>query len=371
MTQQLVVGEWYELPGIPNVVICLMKTDNFLMYPEWITQRDTELRSKKKSTIDHLRVLFPTHHIVAAGELTEDDVWEDGTEYEAGTEWRLDANTRSYLWETGQTNALPENVLVVKYCEPTLIKLRRTYWTFDNPSAAEVAAEVVTGCQKSLGMNLKTKKFQEGQYVTALSYLCKYDDPETYGEKGLWTETDDKTITQSEYRRTKMQNAIMQYKDNIIAVDDLLNETKYNKHFDQCFMVALFLHHVKFGYWEKSVVNLLKLITEELKDEFDDPIQIPMATKGKLNATGWIQRENTNYGNGRKWIPDRGKMDGFSQGVPFFSYWLAIQKEKGMKHKQNCGAKQGYPQWFKEFLKMPNRSHELNDLKSKILTDFD
>ena len=42
-----------------------------------------------------------------------------------------------------------------------------------------------------------------------------------------------------------------------------------------------------------------------------------------------------------------------------------------MKHKQNMGAKQGYSQWFKEYLKMPNRSHELNDLKSKILTDFD
>ena len=64
MTQQLVVGEWYELPGIPDVIICLMKTDNFLMYPEWITQRDTLMRSKKKASLDHLRVLFPTHHIV-------------------------------------------------------------------------------------------------------------------------------------------------------------------------------------------------------------------------------------------------------------------------------------------------------------------
>ncbi len=351
MTQQLVVGEWYELPGIPDVIICLMKTDNFLMYPEWITQRDTLMRSKKKASLDHLRVLFPTHHIVALGELTEDDVWEDGTEYEAGTEWRLDANTRAYLWQSGKTNALPENVLAVKYREPTLVKLRRTYWTFDNPSAAEMAAEVLTGCQKSLGMNLKTKKFVEGQYVTALSYTCQYHDPDNYGAKGLWSETDDKTITQSEYRRTKMQNAIMQYKNTIIALDTLLDTTKYNKHYDQTFMTALFLHHIKNNHFSKEIEILCKLLSGTKEDKYGETEGIMIKQKGMLDAVGWIYRECIGQSN---YIPDRGKMDGFAQGVPFFSYWLDVAKDKGLKHQQKVGAKQGYQKWFESFLKRPD-----------------
>tara|TARA_B100000378_G_scaffold88293_1_gene69885 strand:+ start:7376 stop:8488 length:1113 start_codon:yes stop_codon:yes gene_type:complete len=361
----LEVGVWYSLPGIPNVVISLQKTSDFLAYPEWITQRNTKQRATKKSVIDHLRKLFPTHHIVGLGKLTQDDEWEDGTKYSAGTIWRLDANTRSYLWEAGKTDRTPENVLCVMYLEDSLIKLRRTYWTFDNPTAAEVAAEVVTGCQKSLGMNLKTKKFQEGQYVTALSYLCQYDDPDNYGIKGLWTETNDDTITQSEYRRTKMQNAIMQYKDEIIAVDNLLNQTGINKHFDQTFITSLFLLHTRRGTFHDNIELMMKLINEKVEDEYGDVVPISMSTKGRLNATGWIQRENKQPAfGGTVYIPDRGKMDGFAQGVPFFTYWLDVAVEEGLHHKQNQGAKIGYQKWFQEFLARPR----FKQMKEQVLT---
>ena len=113
---------------------------------EWITQRNTRNRIKKKGVIDHLRKLFPTHHVVALGELTEDDVWEDAPQYDAGQGWRLDANSRGLVWQEGLSDRVPENVLAVKYRDKTLTGLRSIYWAFDNPTAAEIAAEVVTGC---------------------------------------------------------------------------------------------------------------------------------------------------------------------------------------------------------------------------------
>ena len=34
--------------------------------------------------------------------------------------------------------------------------------------------------------NTIDSKFQKGGIVTALSFLCKYHDPDTFGEMGLW-----------------------------------------------------------------------------------------------------------------------------------------------------------------------------------------
>ena len=68
--------------------------------------------------------------------------------------------------------------------------MRSIYWAFDNPTAATHAAEVVTGCMKSLKLLPKTKKFKEGQFVTALSYTCMWDNATSYGERGLWSDSD-------------------------------------------------------------------------------------------------------------------------------------------------------------------------------------
>ena len=142
----LTPGVWYQIA--PGVSICLMEIENFLNLPEWITQRNTINRLKKRGVLDHLRKLFPTHLIVAVGELTEDDVWEDNTKYSAGHQWRLDANTRARAWQEGKTDKTPERVLAVKYDDKTLIGLRNIYWAFDNPSATEQTAEVcqAQGC---------------------------------------------------------------------------------------------------------------------------------------------------------------------------------------------------------------------------------
>ena len=59
---------------------------------------------------------------------------------------------------------------------------------------------------------------------------------------------------------------------------------------------------------------------EEIKPhEIDEAQAIYRASK----------RENTM--NDKKFIPNRGKMDGYYEGVPFFCYWLSIAHQKGLK----------------------------------------
>ena len=43
---------------------------------------------------------------------------------------------------------------------------------------------------KSLKLLPKTKKFKEGQFVTALSYTCMWDNATSYGGDGLWSDSD-------------------------------------------------------------------------------------------------------------------------------------------------------------------------------------
>ena len=352
---QLNVGEWYALPGVDDVLIGLITRKEFLDYPEWITQRNTRNRIKKKGVIDHLRKLFPTHHIVALGELLEPDIWEDGEEYDTGDTWRLDANSRGLVWEEGLSDRVPENVLAVKYRGKTLKDLRSIYWAFDNPTAAEIASEVVTGCMKSLKFTAKTKKFQEGQFVTALSYTCMFDNPEEYGSRGLWTESNDDSITQSEYKRMKTLQAVYEYLPTITAVDNLLSITGVNSCYDQTFLTSLFLYHIKSeADFSKNVIKLCKLLAET-KDDDGEVEPVAIAKKGKLTPAGWIVRENVKFYSKPTdiQIPNRGKIDGFYEGVPFFTYWISIADKHGNKdHKQNVGARQGYKRWFNDtFLK--------------------
>tara|TARA_B100000085_G_scaffold281015_1_gene306901 strand:- start:45 stop:1142 length:1098 start_codon:yes stop_codon:yes gene_type:complete len=358
----LTPGVWYQIA--PGISICLMDTKDFLKLPEWITQRNTVNRLKKRGVLDHLRKLFPTHIIVAVGELTKDDVWEDNTKYSAGHQWRLDANTRARAWQEGKTDKVPDNVLAVKYDEDTLIGLRNIYWAFDNPSATEQTAEICQGIFKSLRYFPVTKKFQDGAIVTALSYTCQYHDPDTFGKRGLWTDTDDESITLDEYRRSQTLCAVHTYMDNIKAVDKLLSQTGYNKQFDATFMTALFLFHIQKGPFNSNVTQLLSLIAETALDEDGEIIGIPVVGKGRVNAATWIARENGR--NHDIVIKDRGKMDGFSQGVPFFLYWLNIAYEKGLNHKQNQGPNGGYEKWFTTFMAADDHKTLMHKVEQQI-----
>ena len=109
--KELLTGVWYSF--MPGIAVCAMLYPDFVAIPEWITQRNTRNRIKKLSVLDHLRKLFPTHHIVVIGKLTKDDKWEDGREFKAGSEWVLDANTRRLLWEEGKTDKKPDKVLAI------------------------------------------------------------------------------------------------------------------------------------------------------------------------------------------------------------------------------------------------------------------
>ena len=45
---ELQIGQWYSLPGVDDVLIGLITREEFLSRPEWITQRNTQNRIKKK-----------------------------------------------------------------------------------------------------------------------------------------------------------------------------------------------------------------------------------------------------------------------------------------------------------------------------------
>lgn len=355
--KQFPIGEWYNLPlnvadcnyiDIEGIDISVMPREEFLKYPQWITQRSVEGRIKKKNVLDHLQSLFPTHYIVGMGMLTNDDIWEDETECQAGQVWTIDANSRAYLWKNNKVDILPDNVLAVRFRGKTLKSLRSVYWAYDNPTAAEMAAEIVTGALKSLNTKLKTKKFQDGQFVTALSYTTIFDNPTTYGKKGLWTDTTDDSITNSEFKRTMTCVAVQQYLPTIKAVDALLHECGMSKDFDQTFMTSLFLFHRKYGIFDDNVKTVIKLLAETLLDEDGEKIGIATTKTGALEPQGWIKRENEKgYDQvSQVKIPDRGKIDGFYQGVPFFCYWLSQAYENGTTKKQKTGPRSGYKQWF-------------------------
>ena len=207
--KELLTGEWYSF--MPGIAICAMLYPDFVVIPEWITQRNTRNRIKKNSVLDHLRKLFPTHHIVIIGKLTKDDKWEDGREFKAGSEWVLDANTRRLLWKEGKTDKRPEKLLAIRLEAETLVELRNLYWSYDNPSATELAQEIVTGIFKSLKYAPQTKKFIDGAIITALSYTVKYHDPTTFGSNGLWSNPDDDSTTIDQFKRSQTQLAVRTY----------------------------------------------------------------------------------------------------------------------------------------------------------------
>lgn len=364
--QDLITSVWYSF--IPGIAISAMLYSDFVAIPEWITQRNTRNRIKKLSVLDHLRKLFPTHRIVIIGKLNKDDVWEDGRKFKAGSQWILDANTRRLLWEEGKTDKRPDKVLAIRLESDTLIGLRNLYWAYDNPSATELAAEIVTGIFKSIRYVPQTKKFIDGAIVTALSYTVKFHDPTTYGKSGLWTNPDNPDTMIDEYKRSQTLLAVRTYLDTIKAVDELLAKTGYNKYFDQTFICSLMLHHIKYGIFSDNIVTLCQSLAENLLDEDGDPIVPATPGKGKITAAAWIHRENTVHDGSR--IPERGKMDGYYQGVPFFCYWLSIAHENGLNHKQNTGARGGYQQWFdKDFLAKPDAKElvaQVNSLENVL-----
>ena len=343
------MGVWYLFDT--GIYVGKMPYKEYKKIPMWITQRSLT-RAQKKSVLDYLQLLYPTHKIVIIGHLLEDDEWE-GVEYKADSEWLIDSNTRRYLWELGQTDEVPENLLVVRLDGKTLEEIRDIYWTIDNPSAAEQAAEVVTGIFRSMKVTPLTPKFQKGGIVTALSFLCKYHDPETFGEMGLWSnpDEDDEDISKNTHKRSLTQLAVQTYKDAIVALDKHFHKCGFDKTIDQAMICAYLFHYVKHGEYNENIELLTRLVTENHTD-INGEIEIPPTPNRKvnLNAASWIYRENTKESYTKE-ILDRGKRDGYPKGVAFFCYWLNIAATKSLGYKQKQAPRGGYIEWFDSYKK--------------------
>ena len=347
MVNYLETGKWYTFQSNAlEIYIAQQTREWFLGIPEWISQRDTLARSRKQTVIDALSTLLPDHHIVVVGELTADDEWE-GISYKKGSIFTLDGNTRSHFWSSGLTDELPENVLAVNFIEDSFLGIRNRYWCYDSPSATVQTQEVITGLFKSINFNALTVKFKKAQIVTSLSNLCKYHDPSNFGKDGIFTKGPG-----FQYKRSQTQLAVTRYIDTIRDTDKLLSDVKYtgaertgtSNAFDQVFIAALFLHYQKYRGFSDKIIHACKIFSESLLDENGDVVSVQIPSKGKRTATQWIHREN----QVGEYIRDRGKGEGYTQGIPFFCYWLDVLESKGSKHKQDGGARGGYPKWFSE-----------------------
>ena len=146
--------------------------------------------------------------------------------------------------------------------------------------------------------------------------------------------------------------AVQQYLPTIQAVDELLNEHGISKDFDQTFITALFLFHLKMGVFDDNVIRVIRLLAETQLDSDGEKEGIATTKTGALTPQGWIKRENERGYDAVKdiKIPNRGKIDGYYEGVPFFCYWLSIASTDGYTKKQKSGAKQGYRKWFDDFM---------------------
>ena len=165
---------------------------------------------------------------------------------------------------------------------------------------------------------------------------------------GLIVKSDD--VTQSEYQRMKTLEAVYEYRETIKAVDALLDKTGYNKQFDQTFLTALFLFHLKYGPFDDKVQTLCSLIAETALDEDGDVIPVSVASKGKLNAASWIVRENNTLDESPIVVRLTDSTKVFHSSAS-----LTIASEQGLKHKQNEGPKVGYRKWFDNtFMKRKN-----------------
>ena len=198
-----------------------------------------------------------------------------------------------------------------------------------------------------------TAKFQKGGIVTALSFLCKYHDPDTFGEMGLWSnpDEDDEDISKNTHKRSLTQLAVQTYKDAIVALDKHFHKCGFDKTIDQAMICAYLFHYVKHGEYNENIELLTRLVTENHTD-INGEIEIPPTPNRKvnLNAASWIYRENTKESYTKE-ILDRGKRDGYPKGVAFFCYWLNIAATKSLGYKQKQAPRGGYIEWFDSYKK--------------------
>lgn len=302
----------------------------------WITQRNVENRVKKSSVKQNLSTLRPSHLIVAIGELTEDDTDEKGNEYKKGTRFIIDSNTRKYFWQNGMTNKVPETLFAAVYREPSLIDLRKHYYSYDNPDATEQAAEVMTGIFSLFNFKPKSKKIQGGSITTAQNYASMWTPgAPLYGtNKGIWGIEPDNTETKTTAKRWAMAEQFKFWTREWSYLDNFELGGKLSV-IDQPLLMALLVTSKSYMGEERFSDLIVKLNEKDYNPSSKTPVS-------KIGEAATAMTDDV-YTKGSA------SYDQYVKAFDFYIYWIKRHMED--PDQTNCqGPKGGYSGKGKEWV---------------------
>ncbi len=219
----------------------------FALLEELFCQRDTEGRWNRAKK--YLSQFIPEHAIVVVGKLTQADTL-NGKKYKAGSQFRIDSNTRAYNWGIGGANQIPKDVFVIEFNFPSFARLKECYDTYDSINATEKNQEkfygIITGMCSYEPQSSKVKK---GVIITALNMANVCYQPDTYTSKAPVTEA--------------IPGQTFYFLDEIKAFDQMIvNEGSWN----QTWTCAALMAFKKYGVTNERLLEGLSLLDKKASD---------------------------------------------------------------------------------------------------------
>jgi len=140
-TVRLTLAEWHGVPANPR-------------------QRNTERRARRAR---HLRRFRPEHAVVHMALLPD------------GSTVKIDGHTRDWLWWLGETEGLPDGLLLICHVYPcgSLQDAARCYEAHDNRAALETTTDQVHGATRELGLAFNSPLLASEQFAFGMRLAHK------------------------------------------------------------------------------------------------------------------------------------------------------------------------------------------------------
>ena len=196
--------------------------DDLFEMPFIFCQRDHKKRIEKGKA-DHLKKYTPEHSIgFVFGRYDEDTVIRDDdgnvlTEYKANLPFKIDGNTRSMMWETGEVtrDSLPDVVMgyITTFSGETRIQdSKEAYYRCDSTSATESTSDKIDAfLLRQFGFIINTKESGiKNSIVTSLGYAS------VLAHKG----TGIKGFTQYQLTDSKIESITKKFAPEIMFLHD-------------------------------------------------------------------------------------------------------------------------------------------------------
>lgn len=292
-----------------DISLEVMPVNLLFSYPEWIIQRNVQIRAKKSAVKSNLSTLRPSHFFVAVGQITEDGIDENGNERKKGERYVLDSNTRQYFWENINSDENVPKEVIAKVYRGTILELGNIYASYDSPDAVEQAAEVMTGVFKLFDFQPQSPKIMYGSIVTSMNYASIWTpNAPLYGtQKGIWGIEPDSNETKTQAKRWQMAEQFKFW----------ANEWKYLDSFniggkaciiDQPLLMALLI--AARAYPDDD--NLGDLITKLNKKDYNASHNTPISKIGEasIGATSDV------------YVKGNASYDAYTRAFDFYLYWI-------------------------------------------------